>query len=206
VIKSVSVALALASGLALSGCALLSTPDPVQMYRFGVQAGLAATSAAVAEPVQVSMRRIELPAAAEGDRILGVTGSEAAYIAGARWVSPAEDLFNDSLENSFGQSTLIRLIGRRGVAPSALALDVDVRTFEARYAAAGSTPSVEITARARLINQSSRALVAEQTFSVSQPASENRMSAIVQAFDIATRDINTQIVSWTEANAVVGRP
>ena len=51
--------------MALSACALLSTPDPVQTYRFG--GGAAATSAAaVASPVQVTLRRVEFPEAVEG--------------------------------------------------------------------------------------------------------------------------------------------
>ena len=33
------------------------------------------------------------------------------------------------------------------------------------------------------------------------PASENRVSAIVAAFDTATRDINTQIADWTIRSA-----
>jgi cholesterol transport system auxiliary component len=44
-------------------------------------------------------------------------------------------------------------------------------------------------------------VVAEQTFSVSRPAGENRISAIVAAYDAATRDVNSQIVAWIEANA-----
>jgi cholesterol transport system auxiliary component len=36
---------------------------------------------------------------------------------------------------------------------------------------------------------------------VTQPAGENRVSAIVAAFDTATRDINTQIADWTIQSA-----
>jgi cholesterol transport system auxiliary component len=43
--------------------------------------------------------------------------------------------------------------------------------------------------------------VAERVFSVEQPASENRVSAIVDAFDVATRDLNTQVIAWTDQNA-----
>ncbi len=58
-----------------------------------------------------------------------------------------------------------------------------------------------VTARARLLALPDRSVAAERTFTVQQPASENRVSAIVEAFDIATRDLNTQIVAWTDANA-----
>ena len=70
----------------LGGCSLLATPDPVQLYRFGAAAE-SGEGPVLSAPVQVALRRIEFPAASKGDRMLGITGAEAAYIAGARWVS-----------------------------------------------------------------------------------------------------------------------
>src|SRR5690606_35505105 len=98
--------------------------------RFGGTARAAAEPVAGVTPVQVSLRRIEFPEAVEGDRLLGVTGTETAYIAGARWVSPAADLYMESLENAFAaQATRVRLIGRRELTRSGRSLDVDVRAF-----------------------------------------------------------------------------
>ncbi len=143
-----------------------------------------------------------MPQAAQGDRLLGVTGSEAAYIGGARWVSPALMLYSDALEASFAsQARAVRLIGRRELTPTTRLLDVDVRVFETRYDYAGAAPTVVITARARLLRFPERTVVSEQTFTVSQPAGENRVATIVEAYDVATRDLNTLIVAWTDANA-----
>lgn len=187
--------------MALSACALLSTPDPVQTYRFG--GGVAATSAAaVASPVQVTLRRVEFPEAVEGDKLLGVTGTEAAYIAGARWVSPAADLYMESIENAFAaQATRVRLIGARELTRGQRSLDIDIRSFEARYDAPGATPTIVVTARARMLVLPERTVSAERVFTVEQPATANRVSSIVEAFDLATRDINTQIVAWTDDSA-----
>ena len=199
---SIKLAAAAAGALALAGCALLSTPDPVQTYRFGGPA--AAGAAAEGQPglSQVSLRRVQFPEAVEGDKILGVTGTETAYIAGARWVSPASDLYLESLENAFAaQATRVRLIGPRELIRGERSLDIDMRAFEARYDAPGAVPTVVITARARLLALPDRTVAAERTFTVQQPAAANRVSAIVEAFDIATRDLNTQIVGWTDANA-----
>ncbi len=133
--------------MALSACALLSTPDPVQTYRFG-GAPVATSAAAVASPVQVTLRRVEFPEAVEGDKLLGVTGTEAAYIAGARWVSPASDLYMESIENAFAaQATRVRLIGARELTRGQRSLDIDIRSFEARYDAPGATPTIVVTAR-----------------------------------------------------------
>lgn len=188
--------------LALAGCALLSSPDPVQTYRFGGPAAASAAAEGQASLRQVSLRRVQFPEAVEGDKLLGVTGTETAFIKGARWVSPASDLYMESLENAFSaQATRVRLIGPRELIRGERSLDIDIRAFEARYDAPGAAPMVVVTARARLLALPDRSVAAERTFTVQQPAAANRVGAIVEAFDIATRDLNTQIVAWTDANA-----
>lgn len=196
------LAAAAAAVFALSGCALLSSPDPVQTYRFGGPAAASAAAEGQAGLLPVSLRRVEFPEAVEGDKILGVTGTETAYIAGARWVSPAVDLYMESLENTFSaQASRVRIIGPRELSQGERSLNVDVRAFEARYDAPGAAPIVVVTARARLLALPDRSVAAERTFTVQQPAGANRVSAIVEAFDVATRDLNAQIVAWTDANA-----
>ena len=195
-IRLVSV---LGAAALLGGCALLASPDPVQLYRFGdaaPRAGAASNTALTA----VSMRRITFPEAAAGDRLLAINGTEAFYIAGARWVSPAESLFTEAIENAFaGQSRRVRLIGRQELTPANLILDLDMRAFEARYdAGPDAPPTIRVAARARMLRFPERTVIAEQTFSVEQPAGENRISAIVAAFDAATADVGGQLVAWTD--------
>ncbi|MEY4240779.1 MAG: ABC-type transport auxiliary lipoprotein family protein [Brevundimonas sp.] len=198
-IRPIAVTLA---AMALSACALLATPEPVQTYRFGEAAPAASAALSVASPTEVTLRRVEFPQAVEGDRLLGVTGTETAYIAGARWVSPAADLYMASIENAFtAQATRVRLIGPRELVRARRSLDIDVRSFEARYEAPGRAPTIVVTARARLLALPDRTVAAEQVFTIEQPATANRVSAIVEAFDIATRDLNTRIVAWTDASA-----
>lgn len=200
--------------VSLSGCALLSTPDPVQLYRFGLPMDAPSAAGDTPAPLSVSIRRIEFPEATGDDRILGVTGTETAYIGGARWVSPASTLFDDSLKAAFAnRADQIRVLGRREPGTPPLVLQVTVTTFEARYAAPGATPEVVVTARAQLRTTPERRAggeaairpeegrSVERVFTVTQAASENRVSAIVAAFDTATRDINTQIADWTIRSA-----
>ena len=198
---------------ALSGCALLSSPDPVQNYRFGLPMAAPSAVGDTPAPLTVSIRRIEFPQATGDDKILGVTGRETAYIGGARWVSPASTLFDDSLKAAFAnRADRIRVLGRREPGTPPLVLQVTVTTFEARYAAPGAVPDVVVTARAQLRSTPERRAgggtirpeegrSVERVFTVTQPAGDNRVSAIVAAFDMATRDINTQIADWTIASA-----
>lgn len=195
-------AAALAAVVLVAGCSLLSTPAPAQLYRFGNLPSGVSEQESPASAVQVAMRRPEFAQAVREDRILGVTGTEAAYIKGARWVSSADILFSDSLESAFAaQATRVRLVGPRELTRASQALDIDVRTFEARYSAPGALPVVTIIARVRLLNSQERTVAAERVFTVEQPAGENRIGAIVSAFDAATRDFNTQVVAWTDQNA-----
>ncbi len=207
------LAAGLAAVAALGGCSLLSTPDPVQNYRFGLPLAAPSAVGASPAPLTVSIRRIEFPEAAGDDRILGVTGLETAYIGGARWVSPASTLFDDTLKAAFAnRADRIRVLGRREPGTPPLVLQVTVTTFEARYAAPGAAPDVVVTARAQLRSTPERRTdgaairpeegrSVERVFTVTQPAGENRVSAIVAAFDAATRDINTQIADWTIQSA-----
>ena len=178
------LAAGLAAVAALGGCSLLSTPDPVQNYRFGLPLAAPSAVGASPAPLTVSIRRIEFPEAAGDDRILGVTGLETAYIGGARWVSPASTLFDDTLKAAFAnRADRIRVLGRREPGTPPLVLQVTVTT----------------TSGAAIRPEEGRSV--ERVFTVTQPAGENRVSAIVAAFDAATRDINTQIADWTIQSA-----
>lgn len=199
-IRLIPLSLATVVALSLSGCALLTTPDPIQLYRFGsVDPERAVAPGAT---IQLQLRNVQFTDAAADDRILGVTGPEAAYIGGARWIERAETLYQESIENAFAaQATRVRLAGRRELSPSPRILDLDVRTFEARYPTPGAAPTVRIAVRARLISRQDRGVVAEEVFTVDEPAAANRVSAIVAAFDAAVGRANSDIVRWTEANA-----
>jgi cholesterol transport system auxiliary component len=208
-----NVAAVSVAALSLGACSLLSTPDPVQMYRFGAYLDAPAPSGDTPAPLLVSIRRIEFPDASKDARILGVIGTETSYIGGARWVSPAETLFDDSLQAAFAaRPNEARVLDRREPGTTPLVLRVTVSSFEARYLdGKDAAPTVVITARAQLRNtprerdagpiRPEDGRTVERVFTVSQPATANRVSAIVQAFDTATRDINTQIVDWSIASA-----
>ncbi|MFC5372935.1 ABC-type transport auxiliary lipoprotein family protein [Brevundimonas faecalis] len=196
-----------AASVAVSGCALLSSPDPVQLYRFGGASAFAGTGATSACPdVQVSLRRVDFSEAARGDRILAVTGAEAAYIKGARWVSPAETLFEETLRNAFLDGAACTVLSGGPLTRDGLLLSVEVRRFEAAYAAPGAVPDANIDVLLRLVRPGDRSIVAEDRISVSENAGQNRQSAIVAAFDRAAAEASRQIVVWTDQQASQATP
>jgi cholesterol transport system auxiliary component len=189
-----------ACALALSGCiSLLPKSKPSQMYRFGPTPAVA--PAATPSSVAVFRTNGQFQEEAADDRILTTTGGHAAYIAQSRWVAPAQVLFDQAVSNAFDASR-VRLIARGQQGRAAYALRIDVRSFEARYEAGPrEAPTVVVHIHAAL-TKSDQSSVGEQDFEVSAPASDNRVGAIVAAFDKATKDVIGRLVAWTETKAV----
>ena len=195
----------LSAGLALGGCVtLLPKTAPVQLYRFDVaEAGQADQAVANSAAIWVHRAPTSFARGAEGDQILTITGDQAAYIAGARWVAPAGALFDDAESHVFDRSSGPVRLGRRGeVGAAALNLRLDVETFEARYVeGAGSAPTIVVQVRASLDRVADRTPVATRMFESRKKASSNNVGAIVPQFDAALSEVLGQVVDWTNAEA-----
>lgn len=186
---------------ALAGCiSLFPKTDPVGLYRFGndpVPAAKGPTGAlfGVFKTPTVFTR------AAAGDRILTITDGEAAYIAGARWVSPASVLFDEAVARAFeADPGRARLIGRGEAAKSDLMLRLEVRSFETVYVnGPKAAPEVLVQVRGVMNRSSDRALVGDQIFEARVKASTNRVGSIVEAYDQANAKVLTDVTSWVSA-------
>ncbi|MDQ0463764.1 cholesterol transport system auxiliary component [Caulobacter ginsengisoli] len=201
--KNLGKALAIAAAaLSLTGCvSLFPKADPAQLYRFEVSSPAAASSSATR--FTVLRAPITFARAAAGDGILTVTSGEAAYIGGARWVSPASVLFDEAATRAFQDAGgPARLIGRGEIARSDAYLKLDVRTFETRYdQGAKAAPIVVIEVNATL-TRNNQALVGTKTFTASARAGDNRVGPIVQAYDKAVSDVLGQLVGWVNTSGV----
>ncbi len=184
--------------LALGGCiTVLPKVAPAQLYRFGVgevAVAVAPTQGAAA----IALGEVTLPRAAAGDGVLTVSGDQTAYVAGARWVSPAVILMREAAVDAFAARPGVRLTGADS--PSAARLDLSVSAFEADYPAAGAAPVVRVALTATLTRRAGP--VAVRTFAVDRPAGANRLSAIVPAYDAATRVVLGQAAVWVEAQVM----
>jgi len=183
--------------LTLSGCiSLLPKQKPSQLYRFDGTAAVAAAEAAGGPKTGVIRAGGVFQRESAGDRILTVTGDKTAYIAQARWVAPAEVLFEESLARAFDAPGKTRLVGRGEPAKADYALRIDVRDFETRYAGRG--PTVLVRVRATLLHDSGHA-VQEKMFEASVPADDNRIHAIVGAYDKAVGEVLGELKAWVDA-------
>jgi cholesterol transport system auxiliary component len=195
------VALVTVCAVAVSGCiSLLPKTKPAQLYRFGAPAAAAPSTPPGPNAIAVFLTNGSFQEESSDDRILTMTNGKAAYIAQSRWVAPAETLFNEALSRAFDASP-VRLIARGQQGRAAYALRIDVRTFETRYdAGAKAAPSVLIRVHAAL-TRSDQSGVGEQDFEARVPASDNRVGAIVAAYNTAVGDVIGRIVGWTQKAA-----
>ena len=102
VVKSVirgAMLVALASLLA--GCiSLFPQAEPAQLYRFGATTPQVRESVTGEPGFGVLLTATGFDRAAASDRILTVTGMQAAYIKDARWVTSSVGLFDSALQLS----------------------------------------------------------------------------------------------------------
>ncbi len=194
---------ALAAMLLLGGCvSLFPKAEPAQLYRFGSAASIPAQPAASLQSrFAIQALIIDFNRAATGDQILTMSGNEAAYIKGARWVSGASTLFEQALANAFDASQgPARLMARGEPVRPDYFLKLDVRVFEARYLQGrGSPPTIVVQVYAAMSQPSDRALLGQRLFAASVPATDDRMGAIAAAFDQAVSQVLGQLVKWVDA-------
>jgi cholesterol transport system auxiliary component len=186
----------------LSGCiSLLPKSKPAQLYRFGEQAGTVQSPEGIHRTVGVFRTNTRFAEEAADDRILTVTGGKASYIAQSRWVAPASILFDEAVSKAFDNDRgKVRLISRGQQGKADYALRLEVRDFEARYSNPDAAPMVVVRVYAAL-SRTDLTMVGEQIFESRAPAADNRVGAIVDAYDKAVGDVTGKLVVWTEANA-----
>jgi len=199
--RSLRLATLVAATLALSGCALMNSGKPSTMYRLGAAASAdAAAAPANAQPVVIFFPGSNFDRQSEGDQILTVTGNQAAYIAQARWVAPAKEMFDSETIRQIHRTAPQTSVLRAGEAPrSAYVLAVDVSRFDAEYYSAGTAPVISIDGRARLMRAADRQIVGDWPITAREAAADNRVSEIVAAFDRATVMVTGQVAQFTSA-------
>jgi cholesterol transport system auxiliary component len=111
-------------------------------------------------------------------------------------------MFDQAEQQAFDQSGgAARLLHRGDPALAPVGLTLDVQSFGVAVAGLKAPPTIVVTVHAMLTSAADRRVLGDQTFVSRQPASDNRVSAIVDAFNAATTDVLNQIVGWTNQRA-----
>ncbi len=199
--------IALLLALPLGGCALMGGGGkPQTMYAFGVSAEPVAPAPASLRPVTILYAGASFGRQSAGTRILTEDGNQVAYVAEARWVAPASELFDAAaIRRLEGISPSLRVV-RIGSRPQAdYLLTIEVRRFSAIYSGGPeSAPDAVIEARAKLVRVADRTIIGDWPVEQREPAAENRVTAIVAALDRGTEAVATRIADLTRQATAAG--
>lgn len=200
----VHILLSAAAALAVSGCVtLLPKAKPVDLYRFGASSESVAAQTPTGA-VGVFRATSLFQREAGGDQLVTVTAGKVAYVAETRWAAPATVLWDAAVLSAFDADPgRARLISRGEAGKIDYVLRLDVRNFETRYdRGPKAAPDIVVRVRASLTNGINRSLTDERLFESRITATDNRVSAIVPAYDRAVAEVLKEIVAWTNAQAV----
>ena len=123
------------------------------------------------------------------------------YFADSEWTDRVPLLVQTALLQSFENSKTVTAIDRESVGLRAdFVLRTEIRHFEAVYGSSDGPPEVWASIIVKLVNPSSRDVVAQTSFERRRRASANDVPSIVSAFDEAIGGVMQDIVVWTVTN------
>ncbi|HEY4446944.1 MAG TPA: ABC-type transport auxiliary lipoprotein family protein [Steroidobacteraceae bacterium] len=201
--RSTRTALVLAaiSLAACTGSLFRSKAAPPTVYLLSAGMGSAASGApaagmpAAAIPADMTVLKPRVRPGLESDRIAVLyPDRHLDYFAGARWSGPLAEVLQDLAVQEFRTHANLRSVsGDASVFASAYWLEIEVMDFQAEYASAAAAPTVRVHFLARLGGSGDRRILGQFEANAQQPAVENRLSAIVDAYahaaDAALGDI-----------------
>lgn len=202
--RSAAAMLVLASTL-VSGCVSL-IPDPPAAPRVFTIAPVAAQAAPVRADMVLAVARPAAPRSLSGRDIVWRRGDEIAYIDQAAWDGSAPELLHGLLIDMLDRQAIARSIVR--VADGVRA-DVELRwelvRFEIDETAGARDARIEMTVR--LLDSSTRQVVADRRFAAHTPVRDRSASASAVALGAVARDAMTQTGQWlSDALAQRGQP
>jgi cholesterol transport system auxiliary component len=174
----------------LAGCStglLDSDRDPAEVYRLQAPS---IEMPAQPVPATVLVPRLRSSPSLNTERIATVQpGRRFDYFEGVRWSDAAplmlQQLVVDTLSRD-GHFALVVMSPAR--IPVDYTLDIELRRFEAVYAAGGEPPTVVVQLQAALVGNRKPAMVTSFQAEASVQARESRRAAVIEAFDRATAE------------------
>jgi len=187
--------------LTLAGCSgLLGGGQPAHLYRLTPKSTY---------PPSLPHRSVQLlvdeplaPAGLDKSRIaLSRSPVSIDYFADSEWTDRAPLLVQTAILQSFENSRAVTAIDRESVGLRAdFILKTELRHFEAVYDSSEGPPESWVAVNVRLVNPSSREVVAQTSFERRRRASANDVPSVVSAFDEALGGVMKDIVVWTVTN------
>jgi len=199
-----------AACLAACGSLFQSTVKPPTVYWLsaGAESPAPGTPAAdppagapaAAIPADLAVLKPRLRPGLESDRIAVLyPDRHLDYFADARWSGPLGEVLEDLAVQEFRSHANLRSVrGEASVFGSAYWLEIEVTDFQAEYTSAAAAPTVHVHLLARLGGSGDRRILGQFAANAQQPAAENRLTAIVDAFAHAADAALAQIAAHAD--------
>ena len=146
-----------------------------------------ASRPALVVPVNLTVLKPRLRPGLETDRIAVLyPDRHLDYFADARWSGPLGEVIQDLAVQEFRSHANLRTVsGDASVFGSAYWLEIEVADFQAEYTSAATAPTVHVNFLARLGGSGDRRILGQFVANVQRPAAENRLTAIIDAYEHA---------------------
>jgi ABC-type uncharacterized transport system auxiliary subunit len=187
------LALLCATLAACAGSLFKNKAAPPTMYMLGATRTAPAVDARGGQPPSgnlpsdLAILRPRVRAGLDTDRIAALYPDRRMdYFADVRWSGPLDEVLQDLAVQEFHVSLKAsNASADASVFASAYWLEIEVTDFQAEYSAAGGPPTVHVHLQARLGNSGDRHVLGRFEPDVHEAAADNRMSAIIDAYNRA---------------------
>ncbi len=190
-------AFAAAAPVACTGSLFKSKAAPPTVYMLSTQL---ASPGAAAIPADLAVLKPHLSTGLESDRIAVLYADRRLdYFADARWSGPLPDVLQDLVLREFHSRTHLRMVtGDTSAFTSGYWLEIEALDFQAEYTAASGPPTVHVHLLARIGDSGYRRILGRFEAESRQPAAENRLTAIVEAYGRAADAALAEIAVRTD--------
>jgi cholesterol transport system auxiliary component len=180
-------AVALAALLTAGGCAgFHSRERAVQVYTLDPRPADSKTEAAGGAPSLLVLRPQAAPGLDTDHIALRRSAQSLDYYAASRWPAPLPEFLQSLAIEALRASGKFRTVQPdRATFAADQVLQIEIRRFQAEYSAEGA-PVVHVQLLATLGQRNDRSVLGSVSAESSAAASENRMQAVVAAFQTAT--------------------
>lgn len=190
-----------AAALGLAGCGSLfqSKATVPAVYLLSVRPATRSDSGAnsTSLPADLAVARPRVRAGLNTDRIAVLYPDRRLdYFAAARWSGPLDQVVQDLAVQAFRCGARLRNVSADTSAFSSTHwLEIEASDFQAEYSAAGGAPTIRVRLSARLGLAADRRVLGSFDAQAVEPASNNRLTAIVDAYERAADAALSQIVA-----------
>jgi ABC-type uncharacterized transport system auxiliary subunit len=120
------------------------------------------------------------------------------YFADARWSGPLDDVVQDLAVQAFRNGAGLQNVSSdASVFASGYWLEIEIADFQAEYPSLGAPPTINVRLLARVASAGDRNILGSFAAGARQTAADNRLSAIVEAYEHAVNSALVEIVGDT---------